>query len=85
MSHNQDDHSSLHHHQPMAFSEKALKLLDHWIKHNDDHASSYRQWADTFRQNGFESAAILLESAAALTGQINLTLKNAHQSIDNTP
>lgn len=85
MSQYHDDHSFQQNHQSMAFSEKAMKLLDHWIKHNDDHALSYRQWAETFRQNGMESAATLLESAAALTGQINLALKNAHQSIDNTP
>ena len=84
MSDHHNDHSSEKLNQSMAFSEKAHKLIDHWVKHNDDHAQSYRQWADTFRLNGLESAAALLESAAELTRQINLTLSEASYLVDSS-
>jgi hypothetical protein len=84
MSSHHHDHSSEHPGQSISFSEKAHKLIEHWLKHNDDHAQSYRQWADTFRQNGLASAAVLLESAAELTQQINLTLSEASQLVDPT-
>jgi len=37
--HNHEIHNSL------TFDEKLVKLLEHWIKHNDDHAENYRDWA----------------------------------------
>jgi hypothetical protein len=82
MSHH--DHSSEKIDQPISFPEKAHKLIDHWVKHNDDHAQSYHQWADAFRMNGLESAAALLESAAELTRQINLTLAAASHLVDSS-
>jgi len=82
MSHHHHDHSSGNPSQSISFAEKAGKLIDHWIKHNDDHAQSYRQWANTFRLNGMAPAASLLESAAELTQQINLTLAGASQLVD---
>ena len=27
-------------HDTLSFEEKMIKLLEHWIKHNDDHADS---------------------------------------------
>ena len=84
MSDHHNDHSSEKLNQSMAFPEKAHKLIDHWVKHNDDHAQSYHQWADTFRLNGLESAAALLESAAELTRQINLALSEASHLVDSS-
>ena len=65
----------------MTFPQKARKLIDHWIQHNEDHAQSYREWADNFRQSGLDSAADRLETAADLTRQINLTLTGALDQI----
>ena len=84
MSDHHHDHSSERQNQSIAFPQKAHKLIDHWIKHNDEHAQSYRQWADTFRLNGLESAATLLESAAELPRQINLTLTGALNLVDSS-
>mgnify|MGYP000022356956 CR=1 FL=1 len=48
--------SELHHdhdsHGEMPFDEKLLKLLNHWIKHNEDHAFNYRNWAEKAKANG---------------------------------
>jgi hypothetical protein len=82
MSHPLHDHSPENTGQSMAFSEKARKLIVHWSKHNDDHAQSYRQWADKFRENGLTAAAARLESAAVLTEKINNTLSEALQHVD---
>ncbi len=82
MSRHHHDHSSGQTGHTITFPEKAHKLMDHWIKHNDDHAQSYHQWADAFRENGLGAAAVLLESAAELTRQINLTLTEALQQIE---
>ncbi len=84
MSHHHHDHLSENPTQSISFPGKAHKLIDHWIKHNNDHAQSYRQWADTFRLNGLASAATLLESAADLTQQINLALDGASRLVDRS-
>ena len=84
MPHSPHDHPAEDADQSMAFSEKALKLIMHWSKHNDDHAQSYRQWAAKFRENGLAAAAARLESAAVLTEKINYTLSEALQHINQT-
>lgn len=82
MSDHHHDHSPEKQNPSIEFSEKAHKLIDHWIRHNDEHSQSYHQWADAFRSNGFDSAATLLDSVAQLTRQINLTLVEASHLID---
>ena len=93
MGHHHDDEHHHHHHdhhnhhdpdenkQALTFPEKARKLIAHWIRHNEDHAHSYRQWADEFRRNDLSAAAAMLESAAELTSQINHTLVQAEDTI----
>jgi len=70
-----DDH---HHHQhdhdspgELSFDEKMAKLLEHWIKHNQDHALNYRNWAEKAKANGKADAAVLLEEAAEMSLSIN--------------
>jgi hypothetical protein len=64
-----------HHHQesatPLSFEEKMSKLLNHWIRHNDDHADNYRQWARQAEENGHPEVAALLEEAARMTVEIS--------------
>lgn len=71
--HAHDDHG----HAPMSFEEKMAKILEHWIQHNDDHAQSYRKWADDARAAGKDRAADLLEEAAAKTLEISDIFKKA--------
>ena len=58
-----------------------IKLLEHWIGHNDDHAESYRNWADKARAEGLGEAAGLLEEAAEATLAITETFRQAAQVI----
>ena len=62
--HHHHDHDSQN---EMPFDEKLLKLLNHWIKHNEDHALNYRNWAEKAKSNGREEAGALLEEAAEMS------------------
>jgi len=69
--HHHDHHDHDHHHHdtesPMSFDEKLLKLLDHWIRHNDDHAENYKTWAEKARENSMGEVASLLEDVADMS------------------
>lgn len=78
MSH--DHHHHHHHEEPgaeLSFSEKLKKILEHWQRHNEDHAETYRSWAEKARQNGMERAAGHLETAARMTMEINGEFQDA--------
>ncbi len=61
----------------MSFEEKMIKLLDHWIRHNDDHAGTYRNWAQQAKENNLDSTAELLNEAAKMTIAINAKFEAA--------
>jgi len=72
-----DDHHHHHHHHDhdshgeLSFDEKMATLLNHWIKHNQDHALNYRNWAEKAKANGKDDAGVLLEEAAEMSLAIN--------------
>ncbi len=70
-----DDHHHHHHDHDaspeLPFDEKMFKILQHWIKHNEDHALNYRNWAQKAKANGKQQACKLLEEAAALSLAVN--------------
>jgi len=72
--HHHHDHEA---HDEMPFDEKLLKLLDHWIKHNEDHALNYRKWAEKAKTNGISDVAGLLEEVADMSLTINEKLEAA--------
>ena len=76
MSHSHSHHS---HNQEgaLSFNEKMIKLLDHWIEHNKDHAGSYVDWAQKATAEGLPEAAALLETAADMTRSISETFEKA--------
>jgi hypothetical protein len=68
--HNGD--SDHHHHahettSALSFDEKLLIRLEHWVKHNDDHAKTYNDWAQMARENDLEEAGVLLDDVAKMT------------------
>jgi hypothetical protein len=83
--HSEHDHPHGHDHHhghtrsgaPLSFSDKLVKLLDHWIQHNDHHADDYRKWAREAREHGQAAAAELLDSAAELTDTISARFREA--------
>jgi len=68
VSHHHSHHES---HSSMSFEEKVIKLLEHWLKHNNDHAGTYREWAGKAREAGLNEIAGIMESAAASTEEIS--------------
>ena len=66
--HHHHDHDS---HGELSFDEKIEKMLSHWIKHNEDHALNYRNWAEKAKANGKDDAGVLLEAAAEMSLAIN--------------
>ena len=66
-----DDHHHHHHHHDsqgeLSFDEKIEKMLSHWIKHNEDHASNYRNWAEKAKANGKEQIWEFLIEAAQMS------------------
>jgi hypothetical protein len=68
-----DDHHHDHAHpthDTLSFEEKMIKLLEHWIKHNEDHADSYRDWAQKAQAKGMPDAGALLGEVAEMTADI---------------
>ena len=78
--HHHHDHDS---HEEIAFDDKLMKLLSHWIKHNEDHASNYRNWAEKAKANGKDKAGILLEEAADMSLAINEKFEAAQAIISD--
>jgi len=66
--HHRHDHDS---HEEIPFNEKLERIIRHWIKHNEDHASNYRNWAENAKANGNEKAAKFLAEAAEASLAIN--------------
>ena len=73
-----------HHHKhdheiqsTLSFDEKMIKLLEHWIKHNGDHAETYRDWAQKAKEKNMRKASSLLEDAAEMTLMISKKFEEA--------
>ena len=73
-----------HHHKhdheiqsTLSFDEKMIKLLEHWIKHNSEHAETYRDWAQKAKEKNMRKASSLLEDAAEMTLMISKKFEEA--------
>jgi len=64
-----------HHHDEiktdLTFEEKMIKLLAHWIKHNDDHALTYIDWAQKAKDKQMTEIGRVLDEAAEATRALN--------------
>lgn len=76
-SHDRNDYAA----GELTMEAKFVKLADHWIAHNSDHAATYRKWAGTVREMGYPEAAERLEEAAELTRSINRKFEAAAQAV----
>ncbi|MEE4355761.1 MAG: hypothetical protein V2I97_04780 [Desulfococcaceae bacterium] len=75
MTHHHDhEHSHEHHHgsgAELSFAEKMCKLIEHWLKHNEDHADNYREWAEKARKEQMTDLGKILEEIAVMTVEMN--------------
>jgi hypothetical protein len=92
MTHNHEhghhhDHEHGHHHHSheapseLTVEEKLGKLLDHWIKHNEDHAETYVTWAKRANEKGLSNIANQLQEAADKTRSISENFEAALASL----
>ncbi|MFH0726339.1 MAG: hypothetical protein V2B19_08335 [Pseudomonadota bacterium] len=54
-----------------------IKLLSHWIKHNDDHANTYTEWAQKTKAANMAGIEMLLTEAADITRSISIKFEAA--------
>ncbi|MFO7840525.1 MAG: hypothetical protein R6X08_13625 [Desulfosalsimonadaceae bacterium] len=74
------EHGDSHHSHGgggMPFEQKLARILDHWIKHNMEHADTYKEWAERTRQAGMPEAAGQLEEAASMNFAMNEVFEKA--------
>lgn len=57
--------------------DKLIKIMEHWISHNEDHAQSYRDWAHRAKDLGSDQVAQILETVAADTLRQNQEMGKA--------
>jgi thioredoxin-like negative regulator of GroEL len=80
-----------HHHQDegrhpvgktgLSEKEKLQKLLEHWIKHNEEHARTYLEWAEKIESKNLEEIAELLKKASEATVNINELFEKAIKNL----
>ena len=85
------DHEHTHHHDHghahdhadgnLTETQKIAKLLQHWIKHNDDHATNYTEWAQKADALGLTVTAERLRAAADLTQAVSREFAAAADAI----
>lgn len=76
------DHHHEHEHQgDLSFDQKLIKLFEHWIKHNTEHAKSYRDWAAKAKENGRDDVAKILEEVADITVGLNKKFEEIHDIV----
>jgi hypothetical protein len=74
-----------HHHEndnaeqrgTMPEMEKLGKLLEYWIRHNEEHAKTYLEWSKKTVIDDLKDVVSLLEEASDTTLYINRLLKDA--------
>ncbi len=74
-----------HHHEDIhikvqgKLSEKGKlgKLLEYWIKHNEEHSKTYLEWSKRADSEGLKDVVGLLQEASEITMSINQLFKNA--------
>jgi len=54
-----------------------IKMIEHWIHHNQDHAKSYREWARRAEEQGHNEVCQILQSIADSTVQQNESMEKA--------
>ncbi len=57
--------------------EKLGKLLEYWIKHNEEHVKTYLEWSKKADSNSLEDVVGLLKEASEITMSINELFEKA--------
>jgi len=77
VSHHHHDHGTATEQGSLSEREKLERLLEHWIRHNDDHIRTYREWSEKAKEQDLQDVATLLEEACEKTGSLNKLFNRA--------
>jgi hypothetical protein len=61
----------------LSFDEKLIKLLGHWIRHNQEHAKTYGDWAEKAAADSKGEVAVLLNEAVSLSMDLQRKFEQA--------
>jgi hypothetical protein len=81
VSHHHHDHGTATEQGSLSEREKLERLLEHWIKHNDDHIKTYREWSEKAKSQNLQDVGTLLEEACEITGSLNELFKRAIEKL----
>ena len=81
MNHDQHDHGTSVEQGSLSEREKLERLLEHWIKHNDDHIRNYREWSEKAKAQNLHEVGTLLEEACEKTGSLNKLFERAIEKL----
>ncbi len=56
---------------------RLIKLIEHWIEHNDEHGKRFSEEADKAEKTGLKPAAVEMRKAAKASGKVSGDLLNA--------
>lgn len=65
--------------------EKLTRLLNHWMEHNDEHASVYRDWAEKVSAMGSTELSRIMGTLYQETKKLNQLFEDALRVIQETP
>ncbi len=57
--------------------EKLGKLLEYWIKHNEEHANTYLEWSKKANTEELKDVAAILEEASNTALSLNTLFREA--------
>jgi len=78
MHHNNHKHHHSHEDEKnISNKEKIVKLLNHWIKHNDDHTENYKKWAQIAKSENMLELSEVLEDIAKKSKDMNVLFEKA--------
>lgn len=66
----------------MEIVERLRKLIVHWQEHNEEHAKSYKKWAEEAEASGFHKVAELLGKVHEETVKINSLFEEARKEVE---
>lgn len=65
--------------------ERLNTLLEHWIKHNESHIKSYKEWVEKLKDSEFSEVSQKIEEAAKITSRANEKIKEAKNLVGSDP
>jgi hypothetical protein len=68
---------------PLSFEGKLIKLLEHWIRHNEGHVGSCVEWARKAEASNLTDIARLLCEAADQTRGVSAKFEEALELLRN--